>query len=159
MAMEKDGWLDQALLAVLSVLTNHWLGILLALVAGTLIAYLGRIRPGNDWRFFLDDVREAILGGAFLLSAGLKSAPRLVLPKTHFVCDETTTPALDGLLELPVRTNCRWESSGQIHSVVDYGLGDAARDFFMSLLQEGTAFGVGLGIGRAVAMLALSKRT
>jgi len=73
--VEKGGWLDQILLAILGFLNQSWLSITVALVGGGLVAYLGRVSPKEDWEY-LKDGPGKVLSVAFLLLAAAKSAPR-----------------------------------------------------------------------------------
>lgn len=85
--MEADGWLGQALVAVVGVLSDPWVTGILAFLSGVLISYLGRLRPGLDWRYLFGDVHGGILGFAFLLSASFKSVPRYVAPERWMDCE------------------------------------------------------------------------
>jgi len=152
--VEKGGWLDQILLAILGFLNQSWLSITVALVGGGLVAYLGRVSPKEDWEY-LKDGPGKVLSVAFLLLAAAKSAPRLAVPEWHFVCDRTT-----GEFGIPVSTNCRTVTEGTVGVVYDYTLGDMVHDFFFSMVQE-VVFGlIGAAIGIIIAtVVRWSRRT
>ena len=145
--MEKDGWLDQALMATLTFLNQTWLSITVALMGGFLVAFLARRAPGEDWAYIKDGPGN-LLTGAFLLLAGLKSVPHFVLPKTSFACD--TTP---GPLGIPTNSNCRMVSEGTAHYEVGYTFGNFFRDIGVSLLIDLIYGGLGVLLGIAVATL------
>ena len=150
--MEKDGWLDQLLMAVLGFLNQTWLSIAVALVGGAVVAYLARLSPKKDWEF-ISDWPGRILFGAFLLLANIKSVPRLVLPETNFVCDKEL-----GEFGIPVSTNCRWITEGTVHTVQDYTLGDWFSDFLSAILQDAVFGAIGAAVGFLVGTLVLRSR-
>jgi hypothetical protein len=142
--VEKGGWLDQILLAVLGLLNQSWLSITVALVGGAVMAYLARVSPRNDWEYLREGPGK-VLSVAFLLLAAVKSAPRLAIPETRFVCDR-----VPGEFGIPVSTNCRTVTEGTVGVVYDYTLGDMVYDFFFSMVQE-VVFGL---IGAAIGIIA-----
>jgi hypothetical protein len=142
--MEKDGWLDQILLGILNLLNETWLGVAVAVGGGFIVAVLARTSPKKDWDF-LKEGPANVLAGAFLLLAGLRSAPRLVLPKQNFVCD-------DG------GTHCRFEADGPIQTVYDYTFGDFVREFAVSLVRDAVLALAGAAVGVAVAAVVLRHR-
>jgi hypothetical protein len=152
--VEKGGWLDQILLAILGFLNQSWLSVTVALVGGAVVAYLARVSPKNDWEYVRDGPGN-VLSVAFLLLAAVKSAPRMVVPETSFVCDRTT-----GEFGIPVSTNCRAVTDGTVGFVYDYTLGDLVHDFFFSMVQE-VVFGlIGAAVGVILAtVVRWSRRT
>jgi len=152
--VEKGGWLDQILLAVLSFLNQSWLSITVALVGGGLVAFLARVSPKNDWEYLREGPGK-VLSVAFLLLAAVKSAPRLAVPDFHFVCDR-----VPGEFGIPVSTNCRTVTEGTVGVVYDYTLADLAHDFFFSMVQE-VVFGlIGAAVGIILATIVRwSRRT
>jgi hypothetical protein len=143
--VDKGGWLDQLLLGVLGFLNQRWLGLVVTLGGGFLVAYLARRSPKQDWAY-IKEGPGAVLTGAFLLLAALKSVPRLAVPKTSFTCDHAP-----GLLGIPEATNCRWISEGAVGMVYDYTLGDFAAEFFGGLLRDFVLGGLAYAAGFAVA--------
>jgi hypothetical protein len=150
--MEKDGWLDQFLLGILNVLNQPLLAVVVALGGGFAVALLARLSPKGDWEY-LKEGPGAVLTGAFLLLAGIKAVPRLVLPETNFVCDRTTGP-----LGVPETGDCRWTSSGTTHVVYDYTFGDFLREFASSLVLDVVLGGLGAALGILVAMIVRRRR-
>jgi hypothetical protein len=151
--MEKDGWLDQALYAALNLLNQTWLGVVVAFVSACAVAYLARRSPKADWEYIRDGP-DKLLSGAFLVLAGLKSTPRLVLPKSDFVCDTVIDPTLG----IPVQDNCRFVPQGSFEVVYDYTFGDMVREFLTSLVYSGVAALIGGGVGLLLSV-ALPKST
>jgi hypothetical protein len=149
--MEKDGWLDQALYAVLNFLNQTWLGITVALVGAFAVAFLAKRSPGTDWEY-IKDGPDKLLAGVFLLLAGLKTTPRFVLPTTHIACDTSVDPTTG----LPVTGDCRFVTEGTATFVYDYTLGDMVRDFLISLAYSGVAALLG-GAAGYLAAVALAK--
>jgi hypothetical protein len=150
--MEKDGWLDQLLLGILNLLNHPLLAVVVALGGGFAVALLARLSPKEDWEF-IKEGPGVVLTGAFLLLAGIKSAPRLVLPETSFVCDRTTGP-----FGIPETSNCRWTSTGTTHLAYDYTFGDFVREFISSLALEGVLGALGAGLGILVALIVRRRR-
>jgi hypothetical protein len=144
--VEKGGWLDQILEAVLAVLTNRWLGYIVAFVGGAVVAYLARRSPKRDWEYIKEGPGKVLLG-AFVVTAALRSTPRLILPETRFVCDEVTGP-----FGLPETSNCRFESEGEFKTVVDYTFGDMIKDLAWGALQEFIIGGIGAAVGLLIAI-------
>jgi hypothetical protein len=141
--MEKGGWLDQIILLVLGVLTNRWLGYAVAFFGSLAVAYLARRSPKADLAY-LQEGAVYVLAGAFLVSASLRSVPRLVLPESRFVCDRSG----------PFRSlNCRSESVGEFRTVIDYSFLDMLRDYGLSLLQEALIGAIGALCGIGIALL------
>ena len=151
-SVDKGGWLDQLLLAVLGFLNQPWLSIGVALVGGAAVAYLGRVSPKNDWEY-ISEWPGRVLLGAFVVLANIKSVPRLVFPAWHFVCDK-----VPGEFGIPVSTDCHWESEGTIHTVQDYTFGDWAHDFFGSLVQDAILGLVGAGVGFLIGTIVVRSR-
>jgi hypothetical protein len=151
--MEKDGWLDQAIYAVLNFLNQTWLGVIVALASGCAVAFLARRSPHEDWEFIRDGPDKLLLG-AFLALAALKSAPRLVLPKSDFVCDAGVDPTYG----LPVQTNCRFVANGDFEFVSDYTIVDMLKEFVTSAVISGACVAIGGAVGLLVA-IALGKFT
>jgi uncharacterized membrane protein YeaQ/YmgE (transglycosylase-associated protein family) len=150
--VEKGGWLDQILLAILGFLNQSWLSITVALVGGAVVAYLARVSPKNDWEY-LKEGPGKVLSAAFFLLAAVRSAPRLVIPETRFVCDRVT-----GEFGIPVSANCRTVTEGTVGVVYDYTLGDMLYDFFFSMVQE-VVFGlIGAAVGIIVATVVRRSR-
>ena len=152
-SMEKNGWLDQALYAVLNFLNQTWLGISIALVSAFAVAFLAKRSPGSDWEY-IKDGPDKLLSGAFLLLAALKSGPRLVLPKGDFVCDSVMDPTLG----IPVKENCRYVTDSSLTVVYDYTIGDMIKEFLTSLAYSGACALIG-GAAGFLAAVALSKVT
>jgi hypothetical protein len=150
--MEKDGWLDQLLLGILNVLNHPLLAVVVALGGGFAVALLARLSPKEDWEF-IKEGPGVVLTGAFLVLAGVKSAPRLVLPETDFVCDRTTGP-----LGIPVTGDCRLTSTGTTHVVHDYTFVDFLQEYFSSLGLELVLGGLGAGLGILVARIVRRRR-
>lgn len=144
--MEKGGWLDQILEAVLAVLTNRWLGYLVAFVGGAVVAYLARRSPKRGWEYITEGPGNVLLG-AFVVSAVVRSTPRLILPETRYVCDKTT-----GLFGLPETSNCRFKSEGELRTVVDFTFGHMMKDFAWGALQELIIGGIGATVGFLIAL-------
>jgi hypothetical protein len=147
--VDKGGWLDQLLLSALGFLNQELLGVAVALGGAFAVAYLGRRSPKQDWAY-IKEGPGAVLTFAFLGLAALKSVPRLVVPTTRFTCDHAP-----GLLGIPEATNCRWASSGTLHAVYDYTLGDFWSEFFGSLLRDAVLGVIGYAAGFLVATLVL----
>jgi hypothetical protein len=148
-AVQQGGWLDRLILSVLDFLNQPWLGITVALAGSFAVALLARLSPKDDWEFIRQGP-DRLLTGAFVVLAGLKSAPRLVLPKQSLVCDRST---LDPLLRIPIRTDCHFVSDGPIRTVYDYTFGDMVREFLLSLLQSVVWGAVGTAAGLLTALL------
>jgi hypothetical protein len=142
--MEKDGRLDQILLGILNLLNETWLGIVVAVGGGFVVALLARISPKKDWDY-LKEGPGNVLAGAFLLLASLRSVPRLVFPKQNFVCDEGGT-------------DCRFEADGPIQTVYDYSFGDFVREFVVSLVRDAALAFAAAAVGVAVATVVLRRR-
>lgn len=143
--MEKDGPVDQVLLAVLGFLAHPALGMSVVFVGALLVAYLGRIRPGHDWA----PIKEwpgAVLGGAALLLAGLRGAPRYVSPEYDFTCTKIL-----GDFGVPRTTDCAFDVTSPGRLEYDYTFGEYVWDFFVSLVQEGVVGALGVGAGVLVS--------
>ena len=145
--MEKDGWIDQILLAILNVLNDPVLAVVVALGGGFAVALLARLSPKEDWEFIKEGPGN-LLTGAFIALASIKGAPRLVLPETNFVCDHTTGP-----FGIPETGNCRWTSAGTTHLEYDYTFVDFLHEFFSSLALEVILGALGAGLGILAAMI------
>jgi len=146
-----DNWFDQAVLFVLNVLNEPWLTGSVAVGTGLIVAYLARRSPKGDWEYIKEGPAQ-ILGGAFVLLALIKVAPRAVTPTFKLSCDRVPGP-----LGISVNGNCRW-ITGPFYEKSTYGFGDAARDFLVSSIQDEVLSAAGTAAGIAVAVLVLRHR-
>jgi hypothetical protein len=149
--VEQGGWLDQFLLSVLGLLNARWLEVLVAVGGSFVVACLARLSPKQDWAFVKAGPGR-VLTGAFLLLAGVRSAPRLLVPTTTFSCER-----VPGLLGIPETTNCHWTTHGTLKGVDDYTFVDFWTEFLGSLLREAIWGAVGLAAGFLVATLVLRR--
>jgi hypothetical protein len=153
--VEKGGWLDQILLGILSFLNQPWVGITVGLGGSILVAFLARLSPKRDWEYISEGPGK-LLAYAFIAYAFLRSVPRLVMPKSTFVCDRQPGP-----FGIPQTTNCHFVTSGRMHFEYDYTLLDFGKDVLFSIVQDivfGSAgFVVGLILGTLVKLLRAPK--
>ena len=150
--MEKGGWLDQILLGILGFLNQQWLAIAVALVGSCAVTYLARTSPKRDWEYLKEGPGNLLLG-AFVLFAVVRSAPRLVIPKTTFGCERRP-----GAFGIPVSTDCRAVSSGTVHVVYDYTVVDLVRELVDSAVTD-LVFGAGgVAAGFVVGTLVRRRR-
>ena len=159
--MEQGGWLDQLIMAVLGFLNQPWVTIVVSADTGLAVAYLARAAPPKGARgraearehwAFIKERPSAFLAGAFMIYSALRTAPRLVLPSSHFACEWTTKPP-----GIPVQ-ECRWVTEGRVGLAYDYTLGQWARDFGTSLLQEAVFGLVGAAVGFLLATIVVRRR-
>ena len=149
--MQQDGWLDQAIYAVLNFLNEPWLGIVVPFVTAGVVAYLARRSPKQDWEYIREGP-DKVLTAAFVLLAGVRSTPRLVVPTSHFVCDEGVDD-----LGFPTVSRCRFETAGSVHTVIDYTFGDFVREMLTSVVTSVVVGAFGGAAGWLIARVLIRR--
>jgi hypothetical protein len=143
--VEKGGWLDQLLAAVLGFLTNPWLSAVVAFVGAAVVACLARLSPKKDWDYIKEGPGRFLFFAFILFYGAQVGVPRYVPPVYDFAC---STP--DSGCDVVAKPG---------YFAYDYTAGNFWRDLGISFLQDLIVGGLGVLVGIVVARAVLARRS